>query len=64
MRRHRRRGADESQACIDPRHVQAGTALPVGPSYFDGNPEGPQMRVHGIGEQLDLLGRVMEKDKN
>ena len=33
-------------------------------AYFDGNPEGPQMRVHGIGEQLALLGRVMEKDKN
>jgi hypothetical protein len=26
--------------------------------------EGPQMRIHGIGEQLDLLGRVMEKDKD
>ena len=21
-------------------------------AYFDGNPEGPKMRVHGIGEQL------------
>ena len=31
-------------------------------AYFDGNPEGPQMRVHGIGKQLDLLGRVLQKD--
>ena len=30
-------------------------------AYFDGNPEGPQMRVHGIGEQLDLLGRVPQR---
>jgi uncharacterized protein YndB with AHSA1/START domain len=30
-------------------------------AYFDGNPEAPQMRVHGIGEQLDLLGRVLQK---
>lgn len=28
-------------------------------AYFDGNPEGPKMRVHGIGEQLELLGRVL-----
>jgi hypothetical protein len=33
-------------------------------AYFDGNPEGPQMRVHGIGEQLDLLGRVLQKDQD
>ena len=33
-------------------------------AYFDGNPEGPQMRVHGIGEQLDLLGRVLQKDRD
>jgi hypothetical protein len=32
-------------------------------AYFDGNPEGPQMRVHGIGKQLDLLGRVLQKDQ-
>ena len=24
----------------------------------------PQMRVHGIGEQLDLLGRVLQKDQD
>lgn len=30
----------------------------------DGNPEGPKMRVHGIGEQLELLGRVLQKDRN
>ena len=29
-------------------------------AYFDGNPEGPKMRVHGIGKQLDLLGRVLQ----
>lgn len=33
-------------------------------AHFDGNPEGPQMRVHGIGEQLDLLGRVLQKDQD
>jgi uncharacterized protein YndB with AHSA1/START domain len=33
-------------------------------AYFDGNPEGPQMRVHGIGKQLDLLGRVLQQDQN
>ena len=33
-------------------------------AYFDGNPEGPQMRVHGIGKQLDLLGRVLQKDQD
>ena len=32
--------------------------------YFDGNPDGPQMRVHAIGEQLDLLGRVLQKDRD
>jgi uncharacterized protein YndB with AHSA1/START domain len=31
-------------------------------AYFDGNPEGPQMRVHGIGKQLDRLGQVLHKD--
>jgi hypothetical protein len=30
----------------------------------DSNPDGPQMRVHGIGEQLDLLGRVLQKDQH
>jgi hypothetical protein len=33
-------------------------------AYFDGNPEGPRMRVHGIGKQLDLLGRVLQKDQD
>ena len=33
-------------------------------AYFDGNPEAPQMRVHGIGEQLDLLGQVLQKDQD
>jgi hypothetical protein len=33
-------------------------------AYFDGNPEGPPMRVHGIGEQLDLQGRVLQKDQD
>ena len=33
-------------------------------AYFDGNPESPQMRVHGIGKQLDLLGRVLQKDQD
>jgi len=32
-------------------------------AYFDGNPESPQMRVHGIGKQLDLLGRVLQQDQ-
>jgi hypothetical protein len=27
-------------------------------AYFEGNPEGPTTRVHGIGEQMDLLGRM------
>jgi hypothetical protein len=26
------------------------------------NPEGLKMRVHGIGEQLELLGRVLQTD--
>lgn len=29
-------------------------------AYLDGNPEDPKMRVHGIGKQLDLLGRVLQ----
>jgi uncharacterized protein YndB with AHSA1/START domain len=33
-------------------------------AYFDGKPDGPQMRVHGIGKQLDLLGRVLQKDQD
>ena len=33
-------------------------------AYFDGNPEAPRMRVHGIGKQLDLLGRVLQKDQD
>ena len=33
-------------------------------AYFDGNPEGPNMRVQGIGKQLDLLGRVLQKDQD
>jgi uncharacterized protein YndB with AHSA1/START domain len=33
-------------------------------AYFDGNPKGPQMRVHGIGKQLDLLGRVLQRDQD
>jgi hypothetical protein len=31
-------------------------------AYFDGYPEGLKMRVHGIGEQLELLGRVLQTD--
>jgi uncharacterized protein YndB with AHSA1/START domain len=33
-------------------------------AYFDGNPESPRTRVHGIAEQLDLLGRVLHQDQN
>jgi hypothetical protein len=33
-------------------------------AYFDGNPEGPRLRVHGIGKQLDLLGQVLQKDQH
>ena len=32
-------------------------------AYFDGNPDGPKMRVHGIGEQRELLGRVLQEDQ-
>jgi uncharacterized protein YndB with AHSA1/START domain len=31
-------------------------------AYFDGNPEAPRLRVHGIGKQLDLLGRVLQEN--
>ena len=46
--------------------VRTGTLMRVTEhgARFDGNPEGPQMRVHGIGEQLDLLGRVLQKDQD
>ena len=33
-------------------------------AYFDGNAEDPQMRVHGVGKQMDLLGRVLLKDQD
>jgi len=33
-------------------------------AYFDGNPEGPQMRIHGIGAQLDRLGLALQKDQH
>ena len=33
-------------------------------AYFDGNPEGPKMRVHGIGEQLDLIGLVLQEHQD
>jgi uncharacterized protein YndB with AHSA1/START domain len=33
-------------------------------AYFDGNPESPQIRAHGIGKQLDLLGQVLQNDQH